>query len=174
MTDRAGRQMPGEPRGSLSLRRAALAAKLQEAAAALSREYRKLTRSRAEQTVMIFWRQGLEEVWGHVVKVQRLMDDWESLYEDEVAAGAEAGPQAEQQDDADTRPEAFRQLDEAATLAVRDYNAARHSLEIADQPELQSDLFMRAVGNLAELGAHCDALAVHMRGPEGLADGVQP
>jgi len=174
MTDRAGQQKPREPEGSLSLRGAALAAKLQETAAALSGEYRKLTRSRAEQTVMIFWRQGLEEVWGLVTKVQRLIDEWESLYEDEVAAIAEADPQAEPQDDADTRPEAFRQFDVAVTLAVRDYNAARHSLEIVDQPELQSDLFMRAVRNLAELGAHCDALAVHMRGPEGLAHGVQP
>jgi hypothetical protein len=173
MVDRAGGQAPREPHDPLSVRREALAAKLQETATALQDAYRKLTRSRARQTVMIFWKQGLEEVWGHIEKVELLLDDWEAFYEDEVEeADAEAERQAELQDDADTRPEAFRQLDEAVTMAIRDYNAARHSLEIGDQPGLQSDLFVRAARNLADLGARCDALAVHMRGPEGLARGV--
>jgi hypothetical protein len=172
MVEGAEGQMPRERGGSLSQRRDELAARLQGTAAALSQAYRKLTRTRANQTVMIFWRQGLEQVWAHIEDVQRLLDVWESVYEQEVAAAhGGAGPQVGPQNGADTRLEAFRQLDVAVTLAVRDYNAARHSLEIADQPELQSYLFIRAVGNLAELGAHCDALAVHVRGPEGLVRG---
>jgi hypothetical protein len=173
MADDGGLQGPEEPRGALSARRNSLVTKLQETAAALSQAYRRLTRSKAKQTVLIFWEQGLEEMWEHIENVQLLLDACESIYDDEAkAAGAEARRQAEPQDDADTRPEAFRQLDEAVTLAVRDYYAARHSLEVVDQPALQSDLFIRATRNLSELGAHCDALAVHMRGPEGLVHGV--
>ena len=160
----------------LSARRHALAAQLQETAAALMESHRKLTRSRANQTVMIFWREGLEAMWRHIDTVQLLQDECESVFEDETEAAAAGAVEdrglAEPEDDADTRPEAFRQLDEAVTLAVRDYNAARHALEIPDQPSQQSDLFVAAVRNLLELAGHCDGLAVHMRGPEGLGHGV--
>jgi hypothetical protein len=174
MTIRAGGAAADEPGGSLSARREALATALRETAAELLEAHDRLLGSfpDANQPVMDFWRLGLEEVQEDIERVQLLLDDSESLFEDAAeAAGAEArehGRQGEPQDDANTR-RAFRQLVQAVTRAVRDLNAALRTLESFEQPILQSELFVRAANNLSELSRYCEALAVQVRGPGGLA-----
>jgi hypothetical protein len=143
--------------------RAGLAARLEIIAESLEAISRRLKRTSPDpgQSVVSFWRMGLDEVGHYIDRVDRLQIDCQAVISEE--------PESYHNDT--VQMTALKQLEQAVTDAFGVRLAAIDSLEHPDQPLMpgsRNDYYIRAADSLDELGKRCMGLAMLMRGAEEL------
>lgn len=115
---------------------------------------------------MTFWRDGLDDVRDFIDQARSLLKDCRPLAEAEAGAkkpgrGAPKGKLAT----------LLQQFQETIDKSFEAGLAARHALEMADQPfspGMRSACYMTAAGQLVELAGFCEAIAVQVAGPAAL------
>jgi hypothetical protein len=115
---------------------------------------------------MAFWREGLDEVRSRIEDSRARLNDCRPFAEAEAIAtkpgrGTAKGKLAT----------LLRQFEETIDKTLAAGLAARHALEMADQPfspGMRSACYMAAAGQLAELAGFCEAISVQVGGPAAL------
>jgi len=155
-----------------------LAGELENLALMLRKTHKRLTKTAPRGSRQIeFWEQGLEDIQGHLDEVTFWLEECQKLLDDEkidTARKAQASGYGGAMTKAktDKLAEALERFDDAIVLAFEKANAARSSLEMADQDfsaGSRSSDFVKAAGQLKELAWFCEATAVQLRGPAALA-----
>jgi hypothetical protein len=152
----------GHQAGNAVKSREDLATELEKLAKELTVKSGELKRAKPDlarkQFMASLWQAGLVIMREYADKVDRILDDGQKTVSEEPTIG-----------DEDTAKDVLPQLAEAFDDAVEAINAAIDCLERADQPSrTRSRCYREAADELAELARHCDSLAVHLRGAEGL------
>jgi hypothetical protein len=115
---------------------------------------------------MTFWRDGLDEVQEFIDQSRSLLRDCRPLAEAE--AGSKKPGRGTPKGKLATLLQQFEvTIDKTLEVGL----AARHALEMADQPfspGMRSAYYMAAAAQLVELAGFCDAIAVHVAGPSAL------
>lgn len=156
-----------EPPAALS-QREALATSLKTLADELMAAHEDLTTWPDDDSTetMTFWQEGLDEVRSFIEETRSRLNDCRPLAEAEARVkkpgrGTAKGKLAT----------LLLQFEETIDKTFEAGLAARHALEMADQPfspGMRSACYMAAAGQLAELAGFCEAISVQVGGPAAL------